>query len=242
MGERRPTKVLDLLTRQLCHMWTSVVVEEEDSVHFSGKFCSYGVQLPAVEIGSDCRVGWQQLPVNNARCAPPDAQKDLVRVQIAFRRRISRIARFQPLPTMVVVDVESPLLVASDQVAEPCRRAFEREKRDRDVGPHLELRSRKLVWDPNGHFPDIPEVVEVAKHRGLRVSEPLCQAPARLTGILFNGSFQDVKIEDRRASRVLFVFEVVVSVFETIEPSGGRHMRDSTWAHRLVDSVSGLAC
>ena len=116
-------------------------------------------------------------------------------MQIAFRRRISRIARFQPLPTMVVVDVERPLHITGDQVAESCRRAFEREKRDRDVGPHLELRSRKFVWDPNGHFPDIPEVVEVAKHRGLRVSEPLYQAPARLTGILFNGSFQDVKIE-----------------------------------------------
>ena len=60
---------------------------------------------------------------------------------------------------MVVVDVEGPLLVASDQVAKPCRRAFEREKRDRDVGPHLELRSQKFVWDLSGYFLDILEVV-----------------------------------------------------------------------------------
>ncbi|PAV85232.1 hypothetical protein WR25_00620 [Diploscapter pachys] len=74
------------------------------------------------------------------------------------------------------------------------------------------------------------------KHRGLGVSESLCKAPPRLTGILFNDNLQGVEIEDRRASRARFVFQLQVSVLEAFEPPGGRHMGDCAEAHRLVDS------
>ena len=82
----------------------------------------------------------------------------------------------------------------------------------------------------------------MVKHRGLGVSESLCKAPARLTGILFNGSFQDVEVEDRRAFRARLVFQLQVLVLEAIEPPSGRHMGDYAGAHRLVDSVGGYAC
>ncbi|PAV79925.1 hypothetical protein WR25_16560 [Diploscapter pachys] len=80
------------------------------------------------------------------------------------------------------------------------------------------------------------------KHRGLGVSESLCKAPPRLTGILFNDNLQGVEIEDRRASRARLVFQLQVSLLEAFEPPGGRHMGDCAEAHRLVDSVGGHAC
>ena len=94
-------------------------MEEVDSVLVSFEFASDAIELLTVEVSGDRATSREQLPVDNATYGPPHAQHNLSSVGVRSGRRHPRFTAAEPLPPARMVNVEYPLLVSSNEIAQP---------------------------------------------------------------------------------------------------------------------------
>ena len=99
-------------------MRSRVVVQEVDSVLLALEFLSDAVQLLTVEVSGDRAAIRHQLSMDNSSHAPPDAQHHLLRMNVRSGRCHSGFATAEPLSTTGIVDVQDPLLIPSNEVAQ----------------------------------------------------------------------------------------------------------------------------
>ena len=100
-------------------MGPRVVVQKVDSILLALEFSCDAVQLLAVEVSSDRVTVGYQLPVDDSTHAPPDAHRRLLRVSVGFGCCHSGFAGAEPLSMTEMASVEDPLLIPSNEVAQP---------------------------------------------------------------------------------------------------------------------------
>ena len=99
-------------------MGSRVVVRKVDSILLALEFSCDAVQLLAVELSGDRGTVGYQLPVDDSTHASPDAHHHLLRVSVGFGCCHSGFAGAEPLSMTGMVNVEDPLLIPSNEVAQ----------------------------------------------------------------------------------------------------------------------------
>jgi hypothetical protein len=94
-------------------------MQEVNSILLSLEFFCKSIQLLTVEISSDGAAIWKKFPMNNPFDSSPYAQHHLLRMWISLRRCCTCLTSAQPLASVRAVNVQHPLLIASNEIAEP---------------------------------------------------------------------------------------------------------------------------
>jgi hypothetical protein len=94
-----------------------------------------------VEISSDGATIWKNFRMNNSIDTPPNAQHQLLGVWINFRCCYACLTSAESLTPVRVVNVQHPLLIASDKIAEPLVVAMRCHSIHTSINPVL-----KLMW------------------------------------------------------------------------------------------------
>ena len=100
-------------------MGSCVIMQIVNSILLSLEFFGNPIQLLRVEISSNDATIWKNFPVNNPIDSPLNAQHHLLGMRISLRHCYACLTSAQPLASVRVVNVQHPLLIASDKVAEP---------------------------------------------------------------------------------------------------------------------------
>jgi hypothetical protein len=82
MGNGNPSKVQQLFAGRLGNVWSGVVMQKVGSILLSFQFLCNSVQLLTVTISSDGTTIRKKFPMNNTFDSPPNAQHDLLRMEV----------------------------------------------------------------------------------------------------------------------------------------------------------------
>ncbi len=109
---------------------------EQANFSSSRTFGSQGVpqllQLGAIDLGCDSGIGQEQLEIDDTLKIPPNRMQNLFWMKVTFWSWLRLFVAIHPLALVRVVDVEHPLLIASDDLSEKGRDVALREQRVAD--------------------------------------------------------------------------------------------------------------
>ncbi len=100
-------------------MGSCIIMQIINSILLSLEFFGNPVQLLTVEISSDSATIWKNFPVNNSIDTPLNVQHHLLGVWISLRCCYACFTSAQPMTPVRVVNVQHPLLIASNKIVEP---------------------------------------------------------------------------------------------------------------------------
>ena len=112
MGNGNPSKAQYIFAGRFCNVWSGVVMQKVDLILLSLDFLRNPIQLLTADISSDVTTIGGKFPMNNTFDTPPNAQHDLLWMEIRFWCCCTCLTNTEPLTSAHIVDVQHPRLIA----------------------------------------------------------------------------------------------------------------------------------